>query len=241
MSPRSGKTSSRSTRSILRTKRATTRELLDAPVESLAELEGNFNDIEAVNRFLGGVRAVRRAVCAFSPATIVDVGAGSADIPRALARSASRAGRSLRITCVDANADVLKIARRRAAGDPSLSFAQADGIRLPYADGAFDVAMCNLTLHHCDPPAAVALLRELRRVARAAPVVTDLRRSRVAWLGAKVLTACCTRNRLTRNDAPLSVLRAYTPDEALALAVAAGWRNPRVQAVPVYRIVLIDA
>jgi hypothetical protein len=85
------------------------------------------------------------------------------------------------------------------------------------------------------------LLRELRRVARVAPLVTDLRRSRAAWAGASLLTALCTRNRLTRHDAPLSVLRAYTPREALQLAREAGWRNPRVRQAPFYRMVLTDA
>lgn len=238
---KSGKTSSLSTRNIFRTKRSTAHELLDGAVESLHELEENFRDIERVNRLLGGIRAVRQAVFQFRGATIIDVGAGSADVPRAIARAARRAGRDIAITCIDTNPVVLDIARRRAAEEPALSFVCGDGGHLPYPDAAFDVAMCNLTLHHCDPPEAVGLLRELRRVARIAPIVTDLRRSRVAWLGAKILAAFFTRNRLTRYDAPLSVLRAYTPKEALAMAAAAGWHNPRVQRAALYRMVLIDA
>ena len=220
--------------------RAAGRELLDDPVESIGELEENFRDIERANRFLGGLTAVRAALRSLEPETIVDVGCGSGDIGYALVRDARRRGRTLRVTCLDASPDVLEIARRRSQDDGALSFVRGDGSMLPFEDASFDVVMCNLTLHHCDPRLAQTLLRELRRVARITPLVTDLRRSRVAWAGASILAALFTRNRLTRHDAPLSVLRAYTPPEALQLAREAGWRNPRVTLAPFYRMVLTD-
>ena len=220
--------------------RAAGRELLDDHVESIGELEENFRDIERANRFLGGLTAVRVALRSFEPATILDVGCGSGDIGFALVRDARRRGGALHVTCLDASPEVLEIARRRQQNS-ALSFVRGDGSVLPFGDASFDVVMCNLTLHHCDPPAALALLRELRRVARVAPLVTDLRRSRAAWAGASILAALCTRNRLTRHDAPLSVLRAYTPREALQLAREAGWRDPRVKLAPFYRMVLTDA
>jgi len=219
--------------------RAAGRELLDDTVESIGELEENFRDIERANRWLGGLAAVDFAMRALRPQTILDVGCGSADTAHFLARQARSAGRTVRITCLDVHPDVLAIAQKRHA-DPDLRFVVGDGASLPFEDATFDVAMCNLTLHHCDPPAAVALLGELRRVARAAPVVTDLRRSRVAWAGAALMVSIFTRNRLTRHDAPLSVLRAYAPREALELAREAGWKNPQVRRTPFYRMVICD-
>jgi hypothetical protein len=70
-------------------------------------------------------------------------------------------------------------------------------------------------------------------------VVCDLRRSALAFAGAW-LWSRTSRNRLTRHDAPLSVRRAYTPAEALALARDAGWRDPRVQGEAFYRMTLTD-
>ena len=184
---------------------------------------------------------MRAAIRPFDPRTILDVGCGSADIPHALVREARRRGGSLHVTCLDASPEVLEIARRRRQQNSALSFVRGNGSSLPFDDASFDVAMCNLTLHHCDPPSAIALLRELRRVARVSALVTDLRRSPAAWTGARIVAALFTRNRLTRHDAPLSVLRAYTPQEALQLAREAGWRRPAVKRAPFYRMVLIDA
>ena len=86
----------------------------------------------------------------------------------------------------------------------------------------------------------MALLRELRRVARIAPVVGDLDRSPLALAATALYARRVARSRLTRHDAPLSVRRAYTPAEALRLARAAGWRAPRVRREPFFRMTLLD-
>jgi hypothetical protein len=83
---------------------------------------------------------------------------------------------------------------------------------------------CALALHHFPPGEAVAVLRELARVARRAWVVVDLERSFPAYVGA-LLLRLVLRNRLTRHDAPASVLRAYTLAELRDLLDEAGLRG----------------
>lgn len=219
-------------------KRASERELLDAPAAPRLLAE-NFDDIETVNRLLGGIRAIRSAVSAHRPRSLLDVGAGSGDVLRAFA-SSDRERRFERLTGVDLNADIVRLGRERCTRWPGITLLQADGARLPFPDGSFDVAMCNLTLHHLDPEDAVAVLAELRRVSRRSPVVCDLVRSAAAYAGARVL-ALFTRNPLTKHDAPLSVRRAYTIAEALDLASAARWRAPRARRAPFFRFLMDDA
>ena len=103
-----------------------------------------------------------------------------------------------------------------------------DGRDLGYADRSFDVAHASLVLHHLDPPVAVELLREMGRVARLGVVVNDLDRTRVGWVGAWLIGHFLTVNRYTRHDAPLSVRRAYRPQEAAAMLYAAGLRPVRI-------------
>lgn len=53
---------------------------------------------------------------------------------------------------------------------PEASFSSADVHDLPYPDGSFDLVVCTEVLEHvADPPVA---LRELRRVARDAAILT---------------------------------------------------------------------
>ena len=214
---------------------------MDDPVESLAELEENLRDIERTNRWLGGLAPVKAAIFALQPRSVLDIGSGSADIPLALVRAAQARKLDLHITCLDNNAQMLQIARRRCAGHPQLEFTLGDGNALPYDDASFDVVTCNLALHHFPPECAAGLLREMRRVSRLTPLVCDLRRSRLGYAGAWLFSRLTTRNRLTRHDAPLSVARAYTPSEARSFAISAGWRNPVVHTAPFFRMVLLDA
>jgi hypothetical protein len=81
----------------------------------------------------------------------------------------------------------------------------------------------------------------MRRVGRRLLVVNDLERCRSGYVGAWLVGRLFTRNRLTRHDAPLSVQRAYTRDEALALARAAGWGQAHVRGAAPFRYVLTDA
>jgi SAM-dependent methyltransferase len=215
-------------------------ELMDRPVDAPGELEHNLADIEFANRWLGGIAPVRRAVRRSGAATVLDVGSGSGDVPHALVLDGRRRGVDVRVTCLDRSEAMLAIARRRTGGDERLTFVCGQGERLPFDDGAFDVVTCTLALHHFEPPAARELLREMRRVACLTPIVVDLARSRLAFVGTWLWAHLTTRNRLTLHDAPLSVRRAYEPAEALALAREAGWRAPRVQREAFFRMTLLD-
>ncbi len=216
-------------------RRVIARELLDDLDVDDAELAGNFDDIERANRYFGGLAPSVDAVIACGARTVLDVGCGSADVDRALSAAAWRRAMPMAIVALDLSPRIVAVARARSLNETNIEFAVGDGTALPYADGAFDVAMCNLALHHFEPPAAVAMLRELRRVSRITPLVNDLARSRVGHVAALAFARVLARNRLTRHDAPLSVLRAYDRNEVLDLATRAGWRAPRVEATPFFR------
>jgi SAM-dependent methyltransferase len=64
---------------------------------------------------------------------------------------------------------------------PSLAVA-ADAFRLPFAGGAFDLAVSTLFFHHFSPEENRDLLCEMQRVARHGIAVLDLRRHRAPAL-----------------------------------------------------------
>ena len=207
-------------------------EILDGPLDDLDAVAGNLRDLRRVNRLLGGARLSRLAIARLWPdgtsLAVLDVGTGGADIPVSLLADAARRGRSLRVEAIDSRPEVIEAARlARPAVDrvSGLSLRVADGLALPYPDGAFDVAHCSMVVHHLEPAEAVALLREMARVSRLGVVVNDLVRGRLFWAGAWVMSHAATRNRLTRNDAPMSVRRAYSRDELRGLVDKAGLRT----------------
>jgi ubiquinone/menaquinone biosynthesis C-methylase UbiE len=172
--------------------------------------------------------------------SLLDVGTGGADLPRDLLRRAQAANLRLTVTATDVRSEIVDVARARSVGVGNLEILQARADGIDFADHAFDVVHSSLLLHHFEPGEVTELLREMRRVARAGVIVNDLDRRRLWWLTAKALGTLATRNEYTRNDAPLSVARAYRPDELSALAADAGLREVKRQwARPPYRYGLV--
>ena len=217
-------------------------ELLDGPIADLDALADNLRDLRALDRYLGGTALTWRALLPLlrqlppgSPATLLDVATGGADGPRRLATLARRRGYDLRPIGSDRLLDVLRLAQAAGARFPLV---QHDALAIPMSDGAVDFVTCSLALHHFGPDAAVSLLRELTRVARRGLIVNDLRRSRLAYWGARLL-ALGPWHAMARHDGPLSVRRAYTPDEARALVARAGLKGARVEARPLFRLLIV--
>jgi len=203
-------------------------ELLDGPLDPRT-LAANLRDLARVNRWLGGTRLSWRAIGPLlnekSPSqrlSLLDIGTGAADIPRALLRASAANDPTLEIVATDVRPEIVHLASLMAARSPGFEVRLASEDRIDAADGSFDVVHASLVLHHLEPQAAVNLLREMTRVARRAVVVNDLDRAWRWWAGAWLLTRLATRNRYTRNDAPLSVRRAYRRHEMVQLATRAG-------------------
>jgi ubiquinone/menaquinone biosynthesis C-methylase UbiE len=90
--------------------------------------------------------------------SLLDYGCGHGMAAVVLAR------RGARVTAFDLSPGYLAEAHVRArANDVAVAFVQADGERLPFADGSFDRVWGNAVLHHLDLPKAA---RELFRVLR---------------------------------------------------------------------------
>ena len=173
-------------------------ELIDGPA-SFEEMAGCLDAITRLNGLFGGrwltlrhVRGLLGALPADKLVTVLDVGAGAADIPVTLARWARRNGRRLRVLALDRDGATLTYARGYAAAYPEITLVQGDALALPVRPGSVDVVISALTLHHLQPDAAVRYLGEIDAAARIGWVVNDLVRGRAAhalvWLLTRVFT-----------------------------------------------------
>ncbi len=221
-------------------------ELLDLPHDSYArdELEGALKDLTLVNYYLGNGRAVLKHLAALNAETadegftVLDVATGTADIPVTIAKWARQAGIRVGITAVDLDPLSINIARQRCESFPEITLAVADGFALPFANQRFDYVLCSKTAHHFTDEKVLQMIKEFSRVARRGYVIVDLRRSWIAYILIFLLTRLFSRNRLTRSDGPLSVLKSFTPGELAALASRSGTSVFRVSKEPFLLIVL---
>lgn len=128
---------------------------------------------------------------------------------------------------------------REGAREPgeAATFVRLTAGALPFRDDSFDVAVSATMLHHLEREEARAFLRELDRVAARGWVVTDLRRSRAAYLAVRVLAATLWRRHpLPREDGPASVRRAFTAEEARGLLAEAGIGDAGVERLRPFRL-----
>jgi ubiquinone/menaquinone biosynthesis C-methylase UbiE len=219
--------------------------LIDSFDEPTEDFRACFSDIARANRLFGGVSVVLHHMGSLigdsiEPVKVLDVATGFGDIPRALLKWSRIRGAPMSITALDANDKVLEIARSESKGDSDFSFVLGDARALPFPDKSFDFAISSLTFHHFDDATAAAILREMSRVSRRGVLVNDLRRGYVPaaliWLVTRVLGM----NRLTKNDAPLSVLRSRTMSEYRALAELAGLPSASICKHPFWRAAIVQ-
>jgi ubiquinone/menaquinone biosynthesis C-methylase UbiE len=210
-------------------------ENLDKGTYTPEEYEGCLVELRRVNRWLGDAKTLQdlflteieeRDLRSFS---ILDVGAGSGELLRVAAKWSRETNRTARLVGLELNERSAKSILEESREFPEIHSVRADGLRLPFADRAFDYAIQSLTLHHFDDEAAVKLLREMGRVAARGVFVIDLHRSRMAYFFYTTLGKLFLHNRLIREDGALSILKGWKADELQALGLKAGMLKVRVQ------------
>ena len=162
-------------------------ELMDDLSRPDSEFVEAYNELTAINKHLGGIRAVER----FLPEdamSLLDVASGACDVGEAL-----MSRRRCRVVSLDMNPRGLKFAEKTAP-------VAGDALQLPFADNTFDAVICSLFFHHLSNVESISVLREMWRVARRTVIVNDLHRNRVAHVSIRVLSALFSRSTMFRND-----------------------------------------
>jgi SAM-dependent methyltransferase len=133
------------------------------------EYEGCITELQLVNRWLGDARALRNSllqeieVSADAEFSVLDVGAGSGELLRVIAawtRSRGKLGKLVGLELNARSASAINAGNGGGQAFPEISALRGDALRLPFADGAFDYAMCSLFTHHFKDCQVITILRE---------------------------------------------------------------------------------
>ncbi len=208
-------------------------EILDEPEVDERELAGALDELAIINRALNGyapsIEGIRRLLAPGArELTLLDVGTGGGDLAQRVHDWAAARGIEAHILGIDVSAPTIAYARRRCNGVARLDFEVADLLDLPETR-SFDIVHCALALHHFEQQAAVAALKKMFALSRWGVVVNDLHRHRLAYYAIHLLTRLFSKSRLIRNDAPLSVLRAFRRADFERLAREATLPEPSIR------------
>jgi SAM-dependent methyltransferase len=211
--------------SLLVPPRRPSTEMLDDASLPPEEMARSLRDLEYVNRNWGGSRALedhllpRMRAAPGDRFVLLDVGAGSGDVARRLAARLVREGHRATVIAIDLQ--WRHLAAGRAWRGRDLPAFAANAFALPLADAGADWIVSTLVFHHFSPEENRSLLKELARVARRGFALLDLRRHLFPWIFVSVAGPLLFESRASMFDGRASVLQAYTPDEARAIARAA--------------------
>ncbi len=213
-------------------KRIPSRELLDDDAGTPAEVADSLADIRFLNHYFGGVPTTRRMIervarstgrCSFS---MLEVAAGSGDLPHSVRNALLPKGIRLEITLLDRCSSHLGNSENKVVGD---------ALALPFPGGSFDLISCCLFVHHLASAEVNIFVKEALRCSRVAVLINDLVRHPVHFAAA-CAGRLIYRSRITRNDAPASVRQAYTAGEMRGMLQQSGAARTEIMRSYFYRM-----
>jgi 2-polyprenyl-3-methyl-5-hydroxy-6-metoxy-1,4-benzoquinol methylase len=218
-------------------------EIMDSQDYTDEELRGDFRNIRRANILTRTYRILINQMNdiiiknGLKDFTILDVGTGMADVPLALAEHFSQNGTHAKIKGIDPNPRAIKVANEFINGHQGIEF-EVKSIQEFTHNEQFDFVISNHTLHHIPDDDILETLNKMYRMSRHGLIISDIRRTRLAHLGARIISKFI-RNRLTANDTPASIRKALSKSELTAVLEASKLENYGVRYTFPYRFILV--
>jgi SAM-dependent methyltransferase len=208
--------------------RSTEPELLDAQATDFATVEACLRDLERINRWTGAYRITLRWLerlldrhRLMRPLVVVDVGSGYGDMLRRIAAFAERRGVAVDLIGVDLNPHASIAAARATPPEHPIRYLTQNVFELSPPVRP-DVVISALFAHHLDDARLVRFLHWMDERAGLGWLINDLQRHVVPYLIARFAPALLRMNRMVRNDASVSVARAFERSDWERLLETAG-------------------
>lgn len=187
-------------------------------------------ELDFINRWLGGNGVTMTGVKELlsqtgnPPATltIADLGCGSGDMLRQLAKYGRAKGITMQLKGVDANPHIVAHAREHCRDYPEISIESVNVLSEDFLGREFDIITGTLFFHHFDDATLRMLLARLVRQVRIGLLINDIHRHPLAFHSIRLLTRFFSSSSMVRYDAPLSVRRAFTRRDWVGLFDSAG-------------------
>lgn len=210
------------------------KEFLDNSAIAAADLFQTLRELHVINTFLGGYKAsVRglREILKTKPAVrnILDIGFGGGDFIKKLSAFADSRKLPLFFYGVDLKSDCIQYAEKNLASLSNKALICDDYRNIsPELLGKIDIIHCSLFLHHLTDEEILRLFT-FGKAHKCILLANDLHRHWLAYYSIHWLTALFSKSWLVKNDACLSVRRAFKKGELELLLRQAGYTQYSVK------------
>ncbi|MGM0442962.1 MAG: methyltransferase domain-containing protein [Fibrobacterota bacterium] len=194
-------------------------EIMDDPACDREQLYQTLDDFVYINRWLSrSAGLLQRTVIArmrkdpHRQYSLLEVGAGGGDTALLLDDLCRQQGLICQITCCEMDSRTLAYLRNKTGNRSRITVIDAD-IRTFTVGRPWDFVFANHLLHHLGDDEIPTMLQTVFRLAREGVVISDLRRSRRAWLLFALLSRIFFRAGFTSVDGLISIERSFRVDE----------------------------
>lgn len=213
------KTSNFKPRTLNFRSRSYQKELLDRDDIPFADIQRNMQELDFINRRLGGhditldgiVAIIRQRPVMNKELTVVEIGCGGGDNLRAIKRWAAHINLPVKLLGIDINEECIAYAQSQGRNS-GIRFIQSD-YRLMDLPSKPDIIFSSLFCHHFKDEELTVQLQWMQQQSVLGFFINDLHRHPLAYYSIKLLTSLFSKSYLVRNDAPLSVQRGFTRND----------------------------
>ena len=208
--------------------RSKEKELIDDLELDNDALRQNLEELAVINKYLGGnqvtISGLSRLILdsalvrGTSPAhnsqlTIADLGCGGGDMLMVMADCAAKKKLNAQFIGIDANDFMIDFGTKRTAKYPNISYLHQDIYSKEFKAKSFDIVTMTLFCHHFSDESLITLLKQLKKQTRIGIVINDIHRHWFAYHSIAWITKLFLKSYLVKNDAKLSVWRAFVRED----------------------------
>ncbi len=214
--------------------RSNEKEFLDESIIATKDLHRTLVELDIINTYLGGYNASLRGLKDILKAkntirTILDIGFGGGNSIKQFSKFAESKKLDLFFYGVDLKDDCINYAEENLAHIKNKKLICDDYRNIaPELLEQIDIIHCSLFLHHLTDEEIVSLFK-FGKAHNCIILANDLHRNWLAYYSIKYLTALFSKSWLVKNDACLSVKRAFRKDELESMLQQAGYKNYSVK------------
>lgn len=203
--------------------RSKDKELLDSDNIPFADIRQNMQELDVVNRLLGGHRVSLKGIKYLAmgtnePLRILEIGSGGGDNLTAIQSWADHTNRSVSLTGVDINPHCITYASQKITSAQFIlsDFREYTPVTKPH------IIIAALFAHHLADEEIVQMLRWMHDHCEVGFMINDLHRHPLAYHSIRLLTRIFSNSYLVKNDAPLSVAKGFNRKDWKRLFEKAG-------------------
>jgi ubiquinone/menaquinone biosynthesis C-methylase UbiE len=189
-------------------------ELLDGKNIPFADIKQNMQELDFINRYLGGHHITLRGLKALLDKPVLhvaEIGCGGGDNLRVIKQWFTERNKKIQLTGIDINPECIAFAKERPS-NKEINFTCSD-YKLMEFDTPPDIIFSSLFCHHFSDKELAGIIKWMYNHSKRGFFINDLHRHPLAYHSIKWLTKAFSKSYLVKHDAPLSVKRGLLKKE----------------------------